>query len=84
MKKYLKIETERDAYSKGEISSNSRNMTVRQLINYLEDFADEDATVLLSFDNGYTYGGVREINIEPIEEPEEGIDDIEEYIKNNE
>lgn len=36
-----------------------RTMTVGELIAFLEDY-DEDTPVYLSFDNGYTYGGISE------------------------
>jgi hypothetical protein len=38
-------------------------MTVGELIAFLEDF-DEDTPIYLSFDNGYTYGGVTEQRFE--------------------
>ena len=43
-------------------------MTVRELIDFLEQL-DEDAKVVLSHDNGYTYGWLdeRRIDDEPIE-----------------
>jgi hypothetical protein len=36
-----------------------RTMTVRDMIELLEQY-DDDAKVYLSFDNGYTYGSIRE------------------------
>lgn len=36
-----------------------RTMTVGELISFLSDF-DEDTPIYLSFDNGYTYGGIAE------------------------
>ena len=51
---YLKIETERQGYSPDQIS---KTLTVGELKNILDQFEDEDK-VILSFDNGYTYGGI--------------------------
>lgn len=48
--------TFRDGYSIDQVE---RTMTVRELINFLENY-DDDTPVYLSFDNGYTYGGVNE------------------------
>ena len=36
-----------------------KTMTVGELIVFLEDY-DEDTPLYLSFDNGYTYGGITE------------------------
>lgn len=52
--KRLIINAVREAYGK-----DVRTMTVGELREFLEDF-DDDAQVVLSHDNGYTYGGVRE------------------------
>lgn len=53
----------RDTYSAEE--SALQSMTVKELINCLEQF-DEDDKVVLSHDNGYTYGylGYRRIDEE--------------------
>lgn len=40
-----------------------KTMTVGELISFLEDF-DEDTPIYLSFDNGYTYGGIVESRFE--------------------
>lgn len=40
-----------------------KTMTVGDLIAFLEDY-DEDTPVYLSFDNGYTYGGIIEDRFE--------------------
>lgn len=45
-----------DAYSIDQIRS---TMTVGELISILENY-DEDTPVYLSFDKGYTYGGINE------------------------
>ena len=52
--KQVVIEAKRERYD-----MNVRTMTVGELINFLMDF-DEDAEVVLSHDNGYTYGGICE------------------------
>lgn len=53
-KTYLKIETSRDGYSVGQVG---HTVTVGDLIYELENY-DEDTPIYLSFDNGYTYGGI--------------------------
>ena len=50
------IEANREGYALDQVR---RTMTVRELIDYLEQFSD-DAKVYLSHDNGYTYGGITE------------------------
>ena len=40
-----------------------RTMTVSELRDFLEYYEDE-TPVYLSFDNGYTYGGITESNFE--------------------
>ena len=60
------IQARRDAYSKNEV----RTITVKELIQELEQF-DEDAKVVLSHDNGYTYGGISRNSIEEDYEDEE-------------
>lgn len=64
----LIYETFREGYGLDQIR---RTMTVGELISFLSDF-DEDTPVYLSFDNGYTYGGVTEGRFE---EREEGGED---------
>ena len=68
MKTQVIIATSRDAYSPSQIRS---TMTVAEFISCLEQF-DEDAPVCLTFDNGYTYGGITEtcVNEEEIESEE--------------
>lgn len=60
----LIFNTTRDAYSTEDIRS---TMTTGELIQMLEGY-DEDTPVFLSFDNGYTYGAVREGNFEEEEQ----------------
>lgn len=43
---------------------------VGELVEFLSDF-DEDMPVYLSFDSGYTYGGIRELNFEEDYDDEE-------------
>ena len=59
-KQVIKIEAQREGYALNQITS---TMTVGELINYLSQF-DEDTKVYLSHDGGYTYGGIREKDIE--------------------
>lgn len=54
MKEVLIYETAREGYSPDQIR---KTMTVGELISCLEQFS-EDKLVYLSFDNGYTYGGI--------------------------
>ena len=49
------INTSRDSYGKDDI----RTMTAQELIDILSECDPEDK-VILSFDNGYTYGGITE------------------------
>lgn len=66
----VKLETSRHSYSIGDVVSGS--MTARELINWLEDNADDDSPIIFSNDNGYTYGKLTEdsisINTETIED----------------
>lgn len=55
MKKLL-IQTFREGYGIDQIR---KTMTVGELIDFLGNY-DEDTPVYLSFDNGYTYGGITE------------------------
>ena len=52
----LIINTSRDAYSTSDIYG---TMTVGDLKAFLEDLED-DTPIYLSFDNGYTYGAIKE------------------------
>lgn len=63
----LFIEGRREAYGTEDIR---RTMTVRELIEYLEQF-DEDAPVYLNNDGGYTYGSITESSFEEVEDGEE-------------
>jgi hypothetical protein len=59
-KSVVVIEARREAYSKGEAARGT--MSVLELINLLEHY-DDDALVVFSHDNGYSYGGVNESDI---------------------
>lgn len=59
MKKALFIEANRTGYSPDQCG---RTLTVGELISFLQDF-DEDREVYLRHDNGYTFGGITEDDI---------------------
>lgn len=59
MKKLL-LQTLREGYGIDQIR---RTMTVGELIEFMGNY-DEDTPVYLSFDNGYTYGGITEDQFE--------------------
>lgn len=52
--KVLKIEANREGYSIDQVSE---TMTVKELIEFLQEF-DEDSLVYLSHDRGFTFGGM--------------------------
>lgn len=54
----LVIETSRDGYSPEQLHG---TMTVGELRELLENY-DDDMPVILSNDNGYTYGGLSEFS----------------------
>lgn len=58
--KSLIYSTFREGYGLDQVR---KTMTVGELIAFLEDY-DEDTPIYLSFDNGYTYGGITERNFE--------------------
>lgn len=58
---FLRIETNRDEYGVKECAD--RTMTVGELKDLLEDY-DEDTPIVLSFDNGYTYGRLNQCRID--------------------
>lgn len=62
----LLINARREAYGKEDCNT----MTVKELINFLSQF-NEDDPVILSHDNGYTYGGIRESDFEEADDVEE-------------
>lgn len=67
MIEYLVIETSRTAYSPSQVK---QTMTVGELIELLEDY-DENMPVVLSHDNGYTYGGITQYDFYTKEVDEE-------------
>lgn len=61
--KFVQIETTRSVYTQKAILDNRWAMSLEDLIDTLEDLREElggEAKVVLSFDNGYTYGGINE------------------------
>lgn len=58
--KYLKVDTSRDGYQIDQIRT---TLTVGELMYVLEQY-DEDLPVYLSFDGGYTYGGLHEYDFD--------------------
>lgn len=67
MEKYLFITGKRNGYSPDQCG---HTVTVGELISLLSEY-DEDALVYLNNDNGYTYGGITEFDLEPSEYEEE-------------
>lgn len=64
----LILSTTREGYGIDQIH---RTMTAGELIEFLSGY-DEETPIYLSFDNGYTYGGIRERSfIEDYEEDED-------------
>lgn len=61
------IDTFREGYGFDQIS---KTMTVKELIEFLQDF-DEDEKVYLGFDRRWTYGGIREGMFECVPEDKE-------------
>lgn len=57
---YIKIETTREGYDPEQCG---RTLTVGELIDILSEF-DESTSVYLSHDDGYTYGSIKDYNIE--------------------
>lgn len=53
MKHQLIISVEREAYNPNEVHT----ITARDLRDLLSDYND-DTEIIISFDNGYTYGGL--------------------------
>lgn len=57
--RYIRIEANREGYAPNQIDG---TMTVRELIEKLQEF-DNDLPVILSNDNGYTFGAIYESGI---------------------
>lgn len=64
----LILNTSRDGYGIDQIRS---TMTVGDLKCFFDDY-DDDTPIYLSFDNGYTYGGISQ---EEFEESDEDSDE---------
>lgn len=60
----LIIKAMREGYSTDQIKC---TMTVLDLKAHLEEY-DDETPIYSSFDNGYTYGGIRESEFEEVEE----------------
>lgn len=63
----LVLHTKREGYSFNQVRC---TMTVGELKAFLEDY-DDDTPMYLSFDNGYTYGGINEAKFELVEDEDE-------------
>lgn len=57
---YITLETKREGYSPDQCGS---TMTVGELIQYLSQF-DESSKIYFSNDNGYTYGSLKNYQIQ--------------------
>ena len=64
---YITLETKREGYAPDQCSS---TMTVGELIQYLSQF-DEDSKIYFSNDNGYTYGSLKDYQIQEDYEDDE-------------
>ena len=67
MKDILIINTKREGYGVDQIQ---KTMTVAELISFLESY-EEETPIYLSFDNGYTYGGITEYQISEDEQEDD-------------
>ena len=76
MKEAIVFEASRNGYSIGQVKDGA--MTVGDLIAILEDY-DEDALVILSHDNGYTYGSISRFDSYNAYEDEDGDWEVERY-----
>lgn len=74
MRNAVVFEANRDGYGIDQIAD--RAMTARELISMLEDY-DEDTLVVMSHDNGYTYGSIS-FRAEAIED-EDGDWELQEW-----
>ena len=55
VERVIVFEAKRDGYSIDQVANYA--MTVGELISYLEDY-EEDDVVIISHDNGYTFGSL--------------------------
>lgn len=67
MTEYLVIEASRTAYSPSQVK---QTMTVGELIELLSEY-NEYMPVVLSHDNGYTYGGIMQYDFDTKEVDED-------------
>lgn len=68
MKEAIVFEAARTGYSIDQVE---RPMTVAELIGILQEY-DEDRLVILSHDNGYTFGSISEYDYREAHENEDG------------
>ena len=73
MGEILILNTDREGYAIAQIR---KTMTVGELRDFLEDF-DDDTPIYLSFDNGYTFGGVKAEAFGLLENEEEEDEEYE-------
>lgn len=64
---FVKINARREGYG---VDQCRNTMTVKELIEYLEQFNDK-SPVYLSHDNGYTYGSITAFDIKEVDEENE-------------
>lgn len=62
------IEGRRNGYSPDQCG---RTMTVRELIDYLENNFEDDQEVFLDNDRGYTFGNITESSFSEVDEDSE-------------
>ncbi len=68
---YITLETKREGYAPDQCGS---TMTVGELIQYLSQF-DEDSKIYFSNDNGYTYGSLKDYQIQEDYEEDEDVEE---------
>lgn len=68
--RYLILQTSRIGYDAGQAEEYETALTVRELINVLENY-DDEMKVYFSNDNGYTYWSVTEDCIDTEESEED-------------
>lgn len=72
----LLLEANREGYATDQVGS---TMTVRDLIEYLEQY-DDETPIFISNDRGYTYGAIRGSRIrEAWDDNEDDYDDETDY-----
>ena len=72
MKEAIKIEARREAYG---ISDIGYSLTVGELIDFLRRNYPEDMPIVISNDNGYTYGRITKGSFGMVEDDEEEYDE---------